>query len=148
MKNRFIVAALLGLALSISSVHAQDKDMDKQIDTVLGDHTKYVAVIQALQKAVKGKDATTVAGLVSYPVKVTLAGKAKTYKATKDFVAAYDHVMTPEITGVVVNQKYSDLIVNSQGIGFGAGQVWINGICKDTACKNFDVKITMIQSGP
>lgn len=144
MKIRTIIAGLLGLALCLSPVLAQDKDMDKRIDTVLGDHTKYVAVITALQKAVKGNDATSVAGLVSYPIKV----KAKTYKTAKDFAAAYGHIITPEISGVILKQKYAGLIVNDQGVGFGAGQVWINGICRDTACKNFDVKVVTIQSGP
>lgn len=148
MTYRTIIAGLLGILLSLSPALAQDKDMDQRIDTVLGDHTKYVAVISALQKAVKGRDAAAVAKLVKFPIKVTLAGKAKTYKNAKGFVTAYDRIMTPEISGVVLAQKYSDLIVNDQGIGFGAGQLWINGICKDNACKNFDVKVVTIQSGP
>lgn len=136
MKNGTFAAVLVSLVLGLSPALAQDTDMDKRIDTVLGDHTKYVTVISALQKAVKAPDPAAVASLVSYPIKVTLGGKAKSYKTKKAFIASYKQIMTPAIANAVVNQKYADLIVNSQGVGFGSGQVWINGICKDTACKN------------
>ncbi len=29
---------------------------------------------------------------------------------------------------------------------FGNGQVWLNGICEDDACNEFDVRIITIQS--
>jgi hypothetical protein len=148
MKSRAIVGCLLSLALGLSAALAQDKAVNQSIDTVLGDHTKYEAVILALQKSVKAHDPASVAALVNYPIGVTIKGKKKTFKAAKDFIASYDAFMTPDITSAVVKQKYADLLVNQQGVAFGAGQVWINGICKDNACKNFDVKVVTIQSGP
>ena len=34
----------------------------------------------------------------------------------------------------------------ADGVMFGNGEVWLNGICKDDACADFDVKIVTIQS--
>lgn len=53
--------------------------------------------------------------------------------------------MTPDIVSAVTKQKYEDLFVNSHGVMIGNGQVWVNGVCKDDACKKRDVKIITIQ---
>jgi len=148
MKIRAIIVSLLGMFFGLSVALAADADVNKSIDTVLGDHTKYETVINAVQKAVKAHDAAGFAALVSYPIKVTVGTKKQTIKTAKNFAKSYDKIMTPKITAAVVNQKYADLLVNQQGVAFGSGELWINGICKDTACKNFDVKIVTIQSAP
>ncbi len=36
-------------------------------------------------------------------------------------------------------------MVNDQGVMLGQGEMWINGVCLDTACKRVDVKIVTIQ---
>jgi hypothetical protein len=135
-------AALAGPAFG------QDKPTSQAIDELLGDHTKYKAVIEALQKAVSAHDAAGVAALVSYPIGVKVGGKETVVKSAKAFAEHYDGIMTPAITKAVVNQKYENLFVNDQGVMFGDGQVWVNGICHDNACKNFDVKVITIQDGP
>ena len=72
-------------------------------------------------------------------------GKETVIKSAKAFVQHYDAIVTPEIAKAVTEQKYEDLFVNSQGVMFGDGQVWVYGICHDNACKNFDVKVITIQ---
>ncbi|WP_454849448.1 hypothetical protein [Rhizobium binxianense] len=126
----------------------QDKPTNQAIDELLGDHTKYKTVIDALQKAVSAHDVAGVAALVSYPIGVKVRGKETVVKSAKAFAEHYDGIMTSAITKAVVNQKYDDLFVNDQGVMFGDGQVWVNGICHDNACKNFDVKVITIQDGP
>ena len=82
------------------------------------------------------------------PDGVKVRGKETVVKSAKAFAEHYDGIMTAAITKAVVNQKYDDLFVNDQGVMFGDGQVWVNGICHDNACKNFDVKVIAIQDGP
>lgn len=127
---------------------AQNETTNQSIDQLLGDHTKYEAVINALQKAVAAHDAAGVAELVSYPIGVSVNGKETHIKSAKAFAEHYDGIFTPSITKAVTDQKYEDLFVNYKGIMFGDGQVWINGICHDNACKEFDAKIIAIQEGP
>lgn len=127
---------------------AGDKATDDAIDNNLGDHTRYRDVIDRFQKAVADKDAKAVAALIQYPFGATIDGKTKVIKDSAGFVANYDKILTPPIADVIVKQKYADLFVNYKGVMFGNGEAWINGICKDNACKAFDVKVVTIQSGP
>jgi hypothetical protein len=146
MGSRAIASVLLSLLLGPSAASAQDMVVDQAIDAVLGDHTKYQAVILDFQKSVDEHDPASAAPLVRYPISVTIDGKRKTLRKAKDFIASYDEIMTAEITAAVVNQRYSDLVVSRHGVAFGAGQVWVSGICKDKRCKALDVKVIAIQS--
>lgn len=145
--GRFLAAAAAIGFLAIAPVHAQDRTTDQAIRDALGDPAPYRSLIEALQAAVKAHDAAGVARLVSYPITVTIDGKKTVIANAQAFVAKYDAIITPAIARAVENQSYADLFVNWQGIMFGSGEVWINGICHDKACKTFDPRIVTIQAG-
>lgn len=119
--------------------------VNQRIDQLLGDHAKYEPVILALQKAVAAKDAAAVAALVAYPLKVKLAGKPATMRDAEDFVAHYGAIVTPAMARAISGQAYGTLFVNDQGVMFGHGEAWINGICRDSACKQVEVKVVALQ---
>ena len=131
-----------------AAVSATDQAVNDSIDSNLGDHTRYQAVIQQLQAAVAAGDAAKVAALAQYPFSVDIGGKATVLKNEQEFVARYQEFMTPDISKAIVDTKYADLFVNYKGVMFGNGQAWINGICKDDQCKAFDVKLVTLQHGP
>jgi hypothetical protein len=124
---------------------AEDNATNAAIDQAFGDHAKYRAVILSFQKAVAAHDSAAVAELVSYPISVSIKGRKTTVSNAKAFIANYDAIMTPDIVSSVTKQKYEDLFVNSHGVMFGNGQVWVDGVCKDNSCKTLDVKIITIQ---
>jgi hypothetical protein len=62
------------------------------------------------------------------------------------FVAAYDRIVTPAIAQAVTAQKYDEMLVSQQGLMFGSGEVWINGVCADRACAKSFPKVVTIQS--
>ena len=132
---------------SSAATSAADQAVNDSIDSNLGDHTRYRAVIQDLQAAVAADDAAKVASLVRYPISVDIGGKDTTLKTEQDFVARYQEFMTPDIRKAIVETKYGDLFVNYKGVMFGSGQAWINGLCKDEQCKAFDVKVVTLQHG-
>lgn len=119
--------------------------VNQRIDQLLGDHTRYEPVILAFQKAVAAKDAAAVAALVAYPLRVKLGGKAVTIRDARDFVARYAIIVTPALAVAIGRQRYGALFVNYQGVMFGNGEAWINGICRDASCKRFDVKVVALQ---
>ncbi|MET0580624.1 MAG: hypothetical protein ABWX88_00315 [Pseudoxanthomonas sp.] len=123
-----------------------DADMDKAIDAALGDHAAYRKVMEDFQKAVAAKDAKAASVLVHYPIGVDIAGKNKVLKNAAAFVENYDKFMTPEIARAIIDTRYAEAFVNYKGVMLGRGEAWINGICKDNACKNVDVKVVTIQS--
>ena len=54
---------------------------------------------------------------------------------------------TPAIAETIKRQKYSQLMVNYKGVMFGNGEAWVNGICRDNACKDVDVRVVALQPG-
>jgi hypothetical protein len=134
-------------AAAVASPDA-DKAVSDAIDSNLGDHQRYRDVIDALQSAVGAGDAARVASLVEYPISVDIGGKETILKDEKEFAARYSDFMTADISTAITGTRYSDLFVNYKGVMFGSGQAWINGICKDSGCKEFDVKVVALQHGP
>ncbi|KAF1708352.1 hypothetical protein [Pseudoxanthomonas sacheonensis] len=134
---------------SVASADTGDKAIDDAIDTLLGDHAKYRAAIDAYQKAVAEGDKEAVAALIDYPFSTTIDGKRTSLKNASGFVSNYDKIVTPAIAGVIKAQKYSGLMVNSKGVMFGSGETWINGVCKKGSadCSEFEVKVVAIQPG-
>ncbi|HEY4203034.1 MAG TPA: hypothetical protein VGM83_20985 [Devosiaceae bacterium] len=142
----FVAGLMLAAALA-QTVSAQSvAETNQAIDNILGDHAPYEAAIKALQMDLAASDLQAVADLVSYPITVTIGGKRHKVASATDFLRNYKAIFTPAITKAVLEQHYETLFVNDQGVMFGKGEVWLNGICKDTACTTFDVKIVTIQA--
>jgi hypothetical protein len=141
-----IVLLLTALMLA-SPVAAQTvEDVNNTIDNVLGDHTKFEAAFHAVQDAVADYDAEAFAAWVAYPIGVNIEGEDVVLETPEALVEQYDSFMTEEITTAVIGQRYEEVLVNFQGIMFGDGQVWINGVCADDECSAFDVRVVTIQS--
>lgn len=144
---RLIASLALVLCLGAAPALAQsDADTDGRIDIVLGDHSAYRTAFDAIQEAVANEDASAFAAWVSYPIKVVADGEAMTISDETQFAEHFDNIVTEEIRAAILDQTWETLFVNYQGVMFGNGQVWLNGICKDDACAEFDVRIITIQS--
>jgi hypothetical protein len=148
MRRLLSVLFALGASAAPALAFADESATNGAIDNAFGEHAKYGAVVLSLQKAVAAHDSTAVANLVRYPISVSIGGRKTMIRNAKTFIANYDAIMTPDIVSTVENQKYEDLFVNYQGVMFGRGQIWVNGICKDKACNARDVKIITIQHAP
>lgn len=144
--SRLLPSLLLAAAFSVAPALAQsDAETDAAIDAALGDHTAYRAAFDAIQQDVAEGDKAGFAEWVSYPIEVKIGGDKVSIADAGEFVARYDEIVTDEIRNAISGQAWADLFVNYQGIMFGNGQVWLNGICKDDACTAFDVRIITIQ---
>ena len=144
-----LLAAAFMAAVAVAAPAAaapDDASVDQAIDRALGDHRQYQTVIAALQQAVADHDAGKVSALIDYPLRVTIGGKKSHVRSAPEFIAKYTQIVTPAIQRVITEQRYADLFVNSSGVMFGNGQVWLRGICKDAQCQQFDVKVVTIQS--
>ena len=142
-------ASTADTAVNAAPTAPDDNATDAALDKILGDHTKYQAVINAYQKAVAEGDKEGVAALVDYPLAATIDSKQTSIKDAADFVRNYDKIVTPAIASLIKAQKYSELMVNGKGVMFGSGETWINGICKKGSadCSEFEVKVVAIQPG-
>ena len=130
-----------GIIPAPESCHA----IRQAIDEALGDHVRYEAVIRQFQQAVAANDAAAVAALVDYPFATVRDGQPLKIADAEAFVRDYDQIMTPPIAEAIKRQRYSELMVNYKGVMFGNGEAWVNGICRDDACKNVDVRVVALQ---
>lgn len=119
--------------------------VNQAIDEVLGDHVRYETVIRQLQQSVAARDAAAVAALVDYPFATVRDGEPLKVADAEAFVREYDRIVTPAIADAITKQKYSQLMVNYKGVMFGNGEAWVNGICRDNACKEVDVRVVALQ---
>jgi hypothetical protein len=143
--TRLLTVFAVAMLAIVHPALADEESVNGAIDSVLGDHTQYQPVIEAFQQAVGDHDAEAVAALVAYPITVRVDGKKTTISDEEAFVENYDSIMTPDITNAIARQDYGDLFVRDQGVMFGNGEAWLNGVCRDDACDKFDVKVITIQ---
>ena len=132
-------------AAPASAIADDPSAVNQAIDEALGDHVRYEAVIRQLQQAVAANDAAAVAALVDYPFATVRDGQPLKIADAEAFVRDYDRILTPPIADAIKRQRYSELMVNYKGVMFGNGEAWVNGICRDDACKNVDVRVVALQ---
>lgn len=147
MKKLFRILALACLMAGATGLAhaASEDDVNGAIDFNLGNHALFETSIKAFQQAVVSRNKADVAAFVRYPIVVRINGHKRTISSSAAFLKAYDQIMTPDIVAAVKGQKYEDLFVNYQGVMFGDGEVWINGICLDRQCKHTVPKVVTIQ---
>ena len=138
---------LLGLIAPLFAQNSTAADVDKAIQDNVGNSQEFKTVMTTLQKDVTAHDAAGVAALIHYPFGATIAHKTRVLRTPAAFVQSYDAIVTPPIAKVIEQQKYEDLFVSYRGAMFGRGEVWIQGYCRDKACKGVvDIQIATIQS--
>jgi hypothetical protein len=140
-------AALCAVLLLSSPVRSDEASVDQQIENLLGPATDYKELFYAFKVALEEGKSDIVVSLVNYPITVRIDGNEETYASEEELLAGYDDVFTDAILQAVANQEYGDLFVNSEGVMIGNGQVWISGICDDSACTTALPRIMTIQSG-
>jgi hypothetical protein len=150
MTARTLLATLALLSVSLLApasgrTQTTSADLDKSIDQTVGNHVKVHQLLTDLQRSVANHNAAGVAVLIHYPIKVNPGKHPFTVKDQKAFVKDYDRIITPDISDVILKQKYETLFVNSEGAMLGEGEVWITGSCLDKSCKKSDIKIGTIQ---
>lgn len=147
--RQVLLALSTALCLGLPAATAQEtQDVDVTIDTLLGDPAAFHAAFDAVKQAVADGDSLALAEYIPYGTPINIHGEQRVFESEHDFSAAYDQVITPEIVAVVAAQEWKTLFVNAEGVMFGAGEVWLNGLCTDEACSSFDVRITAIQTMP
>ena len=140
-------AALCAVVMLSSPASSDEASVDQQIENLLGPASDYKELFYAFKVALEEGKSDIVVSLVNYPITVRIDGSEETYSSEDELLAAYDDVFTDAIREAVANQDYGDLFVNSEGVMIGDGQVWITGICDDSACTTALPRIMTIQSG-
>ncbi len=140
--------ALVALALlAATPVFAQSAaETDQKIDDLLGPHEIYATAVASIQKAVADHDPSALSGYLSYGEPIKVNGEDVTLADEEDLTAQFDELFNDKVVGAVTGQSYETLFVNSDGIMFGDGELWLTGVCDDDACENPFVNIIAINN--
>lgn len=131
--------------LFVTPVLAQTvDDVNATIDQEIGDHSLFETAFADLQGAVADGNAAAVAQYVDFTTPITVDGKEESFADEADFAKAYHRLFTKRVVKAVTEQDYASLFVNSEGVMFGSGELWLNGECTDAACSTIRVVIIAI----
>lgn len=99
------------------------------LDRLYGEHQIYESFYDQLSAAILTKNATQVAELVHYPVRIITVTGTEFIADKSQFIARFDDIITPTIINAVRQQTFGTLFANSNGLMISAGQIWFTGIC-------------------
>ena len=126
----FLAPFAIVVALSLPAAAQSVKDVNAQIEKLLGDADGFASEFKILQANI-GDGARMAGEVEEYPITITVDGKDVSFASAADFVAGYDALVTPKVIAAVKQQNYKDLLVTAKGVMFGRGELWMNAYCLD-----------------
>lgn len=146
---RPICAMLLiacGLLVPLPALAQSAENVLGQIESLHGDADGFSAAFDRLQQAMTDGDAAAVADLGSYPLTVRANGEVYDILEAQDLIDNFDSLVMPDTQALVAEQDIRDLMVNSDGVMVGAGEVWLSAVCDDNACNSARWRIIAINN--
>lgn len=123
------LAVLLGLALfSGAAALAAPLPQEEGSTTFEMAGTTKAAVekfLERLKAAVADDDTKTASVLVNYPLRAWTGKKTVQVKDPKTFIRLYPDIFTADVKKSVAKASIDKVFVNSQGVMFDNGRVWI-----------------------
>ncbi|HXQ39311.1 MAG TPA: hypothetical protein VN843_35250 [Anaerolineales bacterium] len=102
----------------------------------------------SFREAVSARDKKKVASLISYPIKLKVAGgRTRTIRSRVDFVKAYDRIFDEEFRQLIVKTETKDLWARWTGVATPRGEIWFSGIGTKNSPDKYTIKIIAI-NGP
>jgi hypothetical protein len=124
----------------------------------LDDEKEVINFFTNFQRAVAEDDRRTVASMMNYPLFVLYASAH--YRLMKNqtvygsriknkaiFLKNYDRIFDDDFKKFISDVKLEELGAMYSGVKTPRGEIWINGICKDSSCKDAEIKFTTLNSG-
>ncbi|WP_075354306.1 hypothetical protein [Desulfovibrio sp. DV] len=124
---RWLHCLVLGLLLAAGLMAVPTDGQAKEDYSFVGikDASQVPKFVASLQKALAADDKNAVAGMVSYPLMVSIGGEDLEIADKAAFVSQYDRILTKEIKQNILAQPLNDIFVNKQGVMVGSdGKVW------------------------
>jgi len=144
---RLVLLAASCLALAAGPAFAQsEEDVMAQIEALHGDAEAFGEAFGALQDAFLFDNPTAIADLAAYPLEVAANGEIYDVLEPADLIDNFDSLLTEDTLAALASQDFADLIVTSDGVGFGDGVLWFANVCADEACSSTDWLITRINN--
>lgn len=139
--------AAMALAVSCGPASAQSAaEVNASMDALFGASQPFEQAFQSIREAVADHDAVALSPWIAYPFRVSYDDEELVVENPAEFIDNYDDIVTDDIAEAVAAQDYGTLFVNSDGVMFGNGEMWMTMVCEDEACAKTAVKVITIQS--
>lgn len=115
-----------------------------------GDAEPYWSFLQKLLQGVASHNEETVAEMVHYPIYIDGHPNGEILSEA-EFVQEYDRIFTIDLTRLVLKTPNNALFISWRGIGYGNGELWINGYyenCDCLPCPNKHLRIAVFAINP
>ncbi|MDB5529056.1 MAG: hypothetical protein JWR51_2159 [Devosia sp.] len=142
-----LTLALFAVLAAAPAAFAQsEEDVMASIENIHGDSEGFFELFGLLQDAMMFGDPTTIAANVTYPITIAANGESYEVASEQDMLDNFDTLISTNAQEAIRTQDVADLIVTSEGVGFGDGQVWVSNICADDSCTETHWGITAINN--
>jgi hypothetical protein len=110
----------------------------------LDDEKEVAKFFVSFRDAVKNHEKAKVAGMIAYPIQLTLAsGKVAVIKSPKAFIKKYDEIFDRIFTDALSKKSPNELWANSQGVATASGEIWLGDVLAGGSGQ-YQLKITAI----
>ena len=120
--------------LSAPAFAQSDEAVMERIESLHGASAAFGEAFGTLQDAFLFDNPAALADLVFYPLDVEANGKLYEITEPQELIDNFDTLLTPDTISALSSQDFSDLIVTSDGVGFGNGALWMTLVCLDNSC--------------
>lgn len=86
--------------------------------------------LQKLKSAVRNNNFSAISSTFSYPITIEQNNTKKSYKNSHELLVDSKIIFNNAIRSAIVNQQYSDFLVNQYGMMIGDGEIWITATKK------------------
>ena len=132
------LASCLALAVTLVStplaLAQSEEDVMANIENIHGDAEGFFEVFGGLQDAMLFDNPAAIADYVLFPITIDANGETYDVLEQQDLVDNLDTLIQDAPREAIRTQDVADLIVTSEGVGFGDGAVWVSNVCLDDAC--------------
>ena len=103
----------------------------------------------SFKDAIAKDDKRKVAAMVSYPIEVYLpSNRTVKIQNSARFIKFYNQIFNAKFKALIAATEFKDLWAKYSGVATPRGEIWINGIVKNTKFEDeYEIKITAI-NGP
>jgi hypothetical protein len=129
-----VIAALACAGLAAPAFAQSEEDVMEQIENLHGMSVEFGEAFAQIQDAFLFDDPTSIAELGLYPLEVAANGEVYDILEAQDLVDNFDSLLTEQTLAALASQDYADLIVTSEGVGWGDGVLWMTLACLDDSC--------------
>jgi len=133
---RLCVALLLALGLTAHApASAQSRaEVIERIEMLHGEADAFVDAFEILTNEFRMGTVDGIARLGDYPFPVEANGELYDIFTPQDLIDNFDRLIMPETQRALAAQDFSSLFVNSDGVMFLDGALWMALVCIDDAC--------------